>query len=135
MKPSTAGGAIITCTVQQPVDVCPTTDGCDENTRIGVLTTGTVTVFERQGPWHKVKLPAGEGWAYSGEGYEYLTSRSQSSALMSRPRRGRSAISTSSTRMVLRPMSPEILRSRWMQRAWWSRPPIAQPVATASARP
>ena len=72
MKPLTPGGAIITCTIDLAVDVCATTEGCNETNRIGVLTQGTVTVFERQGPWHKVKLPAGEGWAYSGEGYESL---------------------------------------------------------------
>jgi hypothetical protein len=71
MKPPT-GAPIITCTVQLPVDVCRTTDGCDANTRIGVLTSGTVTVFGREGAWHKVKLPAGEGYAYSGEGYVSL---------------------------------------------------------------
>jgi hypothetical protein len=73
LKPSTAGGATITCTIDQAVDVCPTTEGCDENTRIGVLeAVGTVTVFERQGPWHKVKIPAGEGFVYSAEDFKSL---------------------------------------------------------------
>ena len=77
------GPRTMTCTIDQAVDVCPTTKGCDENTRIGVLELPgtTVTVFGRfnddgvkdaQGAWHKVKVPAGEGFAFSGEDFVSL---------------------------------------------------------------
>jgi hypothetical protein len=64
---------VMTCTIEQAVDVCPTAGDCNETTRIEVLEApGTVTVSQRQGPWHQVTVTKGLGWVYSGEGFVSL---------------------------------------------------------------
>jgi hypothetical protein len=61
-------------TVLLDVDVCASTDGCDEQTRLGVLPAGTqgVTIVEDKNPWYHVKWQGPEGLVYSGEGYVSL---------------------------------------------------------------
>lgn len=71
------GGAQTVCEVKRPADICPTTEGCGDNTGIapigGLEAIGTVTVFSVQGPWHEVKAPGGrQGFVYSGPGYQSL---------------------------------------------------------------
>jgi hypothetical protein len=61
-------------TVLLDVDICPTTAGCDEQTRLGVLPAGTqgVTIVENKDPWYHIKWQGPEGLVYSGEGYVSL---------------------------------------------------------------
>jgi hypothetical protein len=61
--------------VEQSVDVCSNAAGCDENTRIAVLETGTQSVLllgSCADNWCHVKWPAGEGWVYDGPDYDSL---------------------------------------------------------------
>jgi hypothetical protein len=61
-------------TVLLDVDVCASTAGCDDNTRLGMLPAHTqgVTLVERLDPWYHVKWQGPEGFVYSGEGYVSL---------------------------------------------------------------
>jgi hypothetical protein len=61
-------------TVLLDVDVCASTAGCDNNTRLGMLPAGTqgVTLAENLDPWYHVKWQGPEGFVYSGEGYVSL---------------------------------------------------------------
>jgi hypothetical protein len=56
------------------VDVCASAAGCNKQTRLSELPKDTqgVTLVERKDPWYHVKWPAGDGWVYSGPGWESL---------------------------------------------------------------
>jgi hypothetical protein len=59
-------------TVLLDVDVYNASGGNGPKT--GTLAAGTqgVTLVERKDPWYHVKWPAGNGWVYSGPGYQSL---------------------------------------------------------------